>query len=198
MSTFGKVLSILVALSLLGWIFLAAMVSKHHENWGERVAALNADIAKLKTELPPLVAEIDENRARATLVQVSLLKAQTNFRNALTMGQTTESDTKEALSRYTLQLATVEQEVKAAQARQEVRAREKSDLDKSILKEQAGVQDLMAENKALKDELSGLQKSFLDTVAENKTYADRLSKSAKPSTPTGAAAPRTRLGSFVR
>ncbi len=195
MSTFGKVLSILVALSLLGWIFLAAMVSKHHENWGERVSALKADIAKIKPELPPLETEIEENRSKATLLQVSLIKAQTNFRNALTMAQTTESDTKEALSRYTLQLATVEQEVKAAVARQEVRAREKADLDKAILKEQATVQDLIAENKALKDELAGLQKSFLDTVAENKTQADRLLKAAKPSTSTG---PRTRLGSFVR
>jgi chromosome segregation ATPase len=195
MSTLGKVLSILVTLSLLVWIFLAAMVAKHHENWGERVSALKADIAKIKPEFPPLETEIEENRSQATLLQVALIKAQTNFRNALTMAQTTESDTKEALSRYTLQLATAEQEVKAAQARQEVRAREKADLDKAILREQAAVQDLIAENKALKDELAGLQKSFLDTVAENKTYADRLLKAAKPSAPTG---PRTRLGSFVR
>lgn len=196
MSLLGKILSICVAVFLVLWIALAASVAKHHEGWSARIRELKAEVAALEPELPPLVAEADRNRDDATNLQVALERARLNFRRELALAQKFESDTKEDLARYQLQVALAEQEVRAAQARMETRTKERVDFEKSIEREKANVVDLQAANKARKDELAGLQKAFLDTVAENRSYAARLTKPAGP-TPTGAA-PRTRLGSFTR
>ncbi len=193
MSTLGKVLAVLATLSLLGWIFLASLVTQHHMNWSKRLNEAKAEVASLAAELPPLDEQIYANMKAATLAQDSLERTRTNFRAELAMAQKTESDTKEAQERYRLQLLLAEQEVVAAKNRHEIRRKERLDFDAKIKQEEAGVQALKAENEKLRGELKALQDSFISTLAENKSYADRLPKS----TPTSAK-PRVRLGSMVR
>lgn len=191
MSTLGKVLVILVVLALLGWIFLAALVADHHINWSKKYVTVEKAVADAKAELPPLENEIFQLTKEAEVLQVGLDRFRRNFRAQIAMKQKEESETKETLSRGEYQLKTAQLEVAAAQKRQEIRLQEKNDLDKAILQLQAVVADQMADNKKLKDEFQGLQKSFLATLSENREYVSKLDKKA-------AAVPRTRLGSLAR
>jgi predicted nucleic acid-binding Zn-ribbon protein len=195
MSTLGKVLSILVALSLLGWIFLASLVADYHSNWTKRLADLKTEVAKVQGELPPLAAEIDKTKADINNLQVALERSRRNFRTDLARAQNAESETKETLLRFNIQLDMVKQEIAAAQAREAVRKQEVADLEKNIEKEKATVAEMMVQNKTSRDELFSLRKSFIDTLAENKSYVERL---LKASPPAAAPKPRTRLGSLVR
>ncbi len=195
MSTLGKVLVILIALSLLGWMFLAALVADHHIQWANRYDVVEKEVEAAKLPLPPARAKILEHTNAATTVQVNLERIRRNFRAELAMAQKTESETKETLSRAELERAQAEVQVEAARKQADIRFRERQDFDKKILQEQAAVDVLIAENKVLKDELASLRKAFMDTVAQNKTYAARLLK--KPN-PAASAQPRTRLGSLVR
>lgn len=193
MSTFGKVLAILIALSLLGWIFLVSLVTQHHMNWSKRLLEAKAEVAALQADLPPLDEAIFANSKAATLAQDSLDRTRRNFRAELAMAQKTESDTKEAVDRYRLQHDLALLEVQAAQKRHVVRSKERMDLDAEIKKREALVEEDKAENQKLRDELSSLEKAFIATLAENKAYADRLPKAA----PTSVK-PRVRLGSMTR
>ena len=192
MSTLGKVLVILVALAMLGWILLASLVAEHHANWGQVIKQRKQEIAELEPQLSPLVDKIDRTLAETSLAQVGLDRGRRNFRGAYAMAQRMESDTKETLSRFNYQKDLVDQEVQKAQARASVRLREKQDFLASISREEENVQVLIAENQKLRKQLDDLQKSFLDTMAENQNYLDRLKKAASSSQP------RTRLGSFIR
>jgi hypothetical protein len=117
MSTLGKVLVVLVTLSMLGWIFLASLVAEHHANWGKLINDTKAEIAQIEPLLPPMQDEIDQKLADASLSQVSLDRSRRNFRGEFAMAQRDQSETKETLSRYTLQNTLVQSEVAKAQAR---------------------------------------------------------------------------------
>ncbi len=192
MSTVGKVLVILIVVSLLGWLFLAALVADHHMNWSKRFAEVQKERDTEDASLPPLAAQIFELTKEAEVLQVGLDRFRRNFRVQLAMKQREESETKETLSRTEFQLKALEAQVIAAQKRLDLRTQEKLDLDKKILALQGTVQEQMAENTKLKDEFQGLQKAFLTTLAENKAYVEQINKRA------AAAKPRVRLGSLVR
>ena len=195
MSTLGKVLVILIALSLLGWMFLAALVADHHIQWAKRYDVVQKEVEEAKIPPPGLRLKILEHTNAATTVQVDLERIRRNFRAELAMAQKAESETKETLSREELHHTQAEAQAVAAKKQADLRFRERQDFDKKILQEQAAADALIAENKVLKDELASLRKAFMDTVAQNKTYAARLLK--KPD-PAASAQPRTRLGSLVR
>ena len=175
-------------------MYLAALVADHHINWTAKFAATEKELAELKATLPPIRAEIYDLTNQATNLQVSLDRARRNYRAELAMEQKEDSETKESLSRYQLQLKQAQTEVTAAQNRASIRLRERTTLEQQIRQEQATVADLTARNTDLKGQLAGLRKSFLDTVAENKAFVDRLKKVSS----TGDGKPRTRLGSLVR
>lgn len=191
MSTLGKVLVVLVTLALVGWILLASMVAERNANWNKALIRVKGEAATMEPELPPMQAAIDRTIAEASRLQVDLDRSRRNFRAEFAMAQRQESDTKEALSRHTFQRTLAEEEVQKARARAEVRAQEKADLERRIAQEQARVRDLVAENTRLRDELEGLQKSFLEVTRENRSYLERQKKA-------NTAPPRARLGSLVR
>lgn len=193
MSTLGKVLVILVALALLGWIFLASLVAEHHANWGESVKKTNEEVAAIEPLLPPLQDQIDRKLAEVSLAQVSLDRARRNFRAEYAMAQREESDSKEGLIRVNYQKALVDEEIQKAKTRHDVRKQEVADFERDIAQEQTNVQGLIAENTKLRNELDSLQKAFLQTTEENRNYLDRLKKAR-----TGSTKPRTTLGSLVR
>ena len=192
MSTPGKVLVVLITLTMLGWVFLAALVAEHHSNWGKLIKTTQAEIAELEPQLPPLQEKIDRTLSDASLAQVRLDRVRRSFRGEFAMAQRDESELKETLSRYTLQHTLVDDEVLKAKARAEVRAQEKADFDRDIAREEVIVAELIAENTKLKEQLAGLEKAFLDTTAENKAYVERLKKAG-----TLGVKPRTRFGSFI-
>ncbi len=193
MSTLGKVLVVLVTLSMLGWIFLASLVADHHANWGQLVNERKAEIAKIEPLLPPLQEKIDRDLAAASLAQVSLDRSRRNFRGEFAMVQRDQSETKETLSRYNLQNTLVQTEVTKAKARADVRAQEKASLERQIAEEEARVATLIADTNKLRDQFDSLTRNFLATTAENKSYLERLQKSGTANTK-----PRTRLGSLIR
>lgn len=195
MSTAGKVLVILVLLAVLPWLWLAAGVAQHHINWAKLYAETEKQRNEAKAELPPLESAIYEQKNEATVLQVSLDKQRRNFRGQMAMEQKEESETKETLSRTDYQLKQAQLEAENAKKRHDIRRQEKLDLDKAIADEQVVVQDLMNENKALKERLANLEKDFLATVEDNKKQIDRIRKKAES---TSGAKPRTRLGSLVR
>lgn len=197
MSTAGKVLIVLIVLAALGWITLAALVADHHMSWSRRYAELKSQSEELQASLPPLRTQIYETMNEATVVQIALDRARRNYRSALSQAQKTDSETKESLSRYTIQRETTEREVAAAQERHDVRRQERQNLDRQIAQEQAAIADLTAETAKLRDELATLRKTFQQTLAENKSYVEKLRKSKKGE-PAASTGPRTRLGSLVR
>ena len=194
MSTAGKVLVILVVLSLLGWMYLAALVADHHINWTEKYAKTEKELADLTATLPPIRAETYDLTNQANNLQVSLDRARRNFRAELAMEQKEDSETKESLSRYQFQLKQAQVEVTSAQKRASIRLQERTTLEQQIRQEQATVADLTAKNTDLKGQLEGLRKAFTETLAANKAYVDKLRKAS----PTGDGKPRTRLGSLIR
>lgn len=196
MSTVGKVLIVLVALSLLGWIFLASLVAEHHANWTKRLNDVKAEVAAVQAELPPLSEAIDRNKAETTLMQVGLDRLRRNFRAELSLAQKAETETKEALSRFQIQLDQVKKQIVAAKQREAIRTQEVADLNEAIKKEQALVQEMIAKNKTSREELFALRKTFMNTLAENKNYLQRLMKASSGS--SASTKPRVRLGSLVR
>jgi len=193
MSTLGKVLVVLITLTMAVWIFLAAVVTQHHMNWSKRLNEVTAEVKALEAELPPIQEDIFKATDAANQVQVTLENSRRNYRAELAMAQKTESDTKEALDRYTLQLKSATDSANAAKARQEVRLQERTDFEKKIAQEEAGVRELMAENEKLRAQLADLQKTFISTLAENKSYVDRLKNAASTKSATSGNKPRVKL-----
>ena len=194
MSTLGKVLVILIVLAVMGWMFLASLVAQYNVNWGKRLQDVSKEVEELKKPLPILRIEIAKNTYLANSEQLALERARRNYRASLAMGQKTESETKETLSRFTDRVAATKLEAQYAQRRADKRLAERTEFENQIVQEKAVVADLIADNTAKKTKLADLEKAFIATVSECKDFIEQLKKLAK----TAASSPRTRLGSLTQ
>jgi chromosome segregation ATPase len=168
MSTAGKVLVVLNLLLVLVWMGLASTAAMLNRNWGQQIADTQTWIAQNEPKLPDLYTEIDRKKSEINLVQVQKDNDLTNIRDQVSKLEKDDALTKESLARFTLQLETMQAAVAKAQARHEVRKKEKEETEKALAETRQLVVQLGQENDALLAQLTGLRTDFVRTLARNK------------------------------
>jgi chromosome segregation ATPase len=167
MSTAGKVLTVLVTLSLLGWIFLASLVADLNANWGREIAALNQRIANLENDLKQTIDQVAvlQNQASIELVKkdADILKIRTQISKL----EKAESMMKETLSRYQLQFASLEQAIEREKARNDFRIEEQKQTREELARTQEDIRNLQTETDRLFSRLDELRSAFQKTLEEN-------------------------------
>lgn len=193
MSTAGKVLIVLNMLLVVVWIGLASQAAMLNRNWGQQIANTQAEIQKLEVAVPAKLAEVDREKDKITVEQIKTDNDLTNLRDQFSKLEKDEALTKESLARFTLQLETMQVAVAKAQARHEVRKKEKEDTEKALAETRQLVVQLGQENDALLARLTSLRTDFVRTLARNKEMIRTLlSASADPTNPRRTVRPAVR------
>ena len=180
MSTLGKVLVGLTTFFVLVWIFLMAVVADMNSNWGKKVKELEAAVEKTRSEIPAPLELIEKKKVEATLLQVEAERARASFRAEIAALQRSESEIKEARSRFELDEKAALAAEESSKARLAFRLGERRETQKLLEEAEAEVKSLMDENTELRNELKGLQDSFKQTVAENQTLLQKARKKGEP------------------
>ena len=176
MSTAGKVLVVLVTLSLMAWIVLFSAVAQFNTNWGMKLAKQDKDIEKLRADLDAAVTKVSKNQVATSAIQAKAQKDMIVLRGSLADAEKVLSESIETNSRYQIDLQTVEAHAKAAQAALDRREREKVEATRQLADIRAVVKQFQGENDALLGRFSKLQKDFLDTMAANRKLAKEAAK----------------------
>ncbi|MBX6316770.1 MAG: hypothetical protein IRY99_28230 [Isosphaeraceae bacterium] len=193
MSTAGKVLTVLVTLSILLWIALAALVADLNRNWGEALDKQRKEFARLREEIGKAENDLIKLKLATDVEQDATTKDVTRLRADIAARERVEIEIKEALAAAQLQLAKVEAEVKDAQAQVEIRQQEKQGTEKALADAQAAVAQLRTQNAELLAELTRLRDEFKATLAENKELLARYQAAGRPKSANGN---RTRITSI--
>ncbi|HEX8199599.1 MAG TPA: hypothetical protein VF590_03870 [Isosphaeraceae bacterium] len=187
MSTAGKVLVVLVALVMVGWIILFSMVGQLNRNWGERIEALQKEQAKRGPELEKEVARLERVLDEIDAVQVDRIQKTRVLRTAVEDREGLLATTREALSAARIDLERAQAAVKTAQATLERRVAEKAETEKELAAQRAELEGLRAQNADLMARLARLRGDFKRALDENKQLLRRVAE----------AGPRVRPASFV-
>jgi chromosome segregation ATPase len=180
MSTAGKVLTVIVILAIIGWIFLFSKVADLNKNWGERIAKLTKDVEKLEADLPVAVAGLDKQLAELTAEQVHINDTMTVFRARVSDLEKLDSESREALDRIKFQLASSQASVKSAQTSLDFRKNEYAQTDKDLAAERAKVETLKTSVAALMGELAQMRDQFKSLLAENKQMLEKIERKSTP------------------
>ncbi len=174
MSTAGKVLTILVMLTIVVWVVLSAGISRLNTNFNTKLHAQQVEIEKLETDLAKtqldiasLIDSTSEVRTQIDLTFSVLRARETNI-------QKTKSQILETLLRIQYQLATVQETVKGAQTALENRNIELQGETKALAQGKSNVQELIAETDKLRDRLAALRKDFQTTYRSNLDILGRI------------------------
>lgn len=179
MSTAGKVLSILVTLAIVGLLVLFSMITSLNQSWGEKIQGLEKNVASLEDDLKTTLDEINRLKIDATASQRERERVFANLASQLSKLANADSTTKETLSRFTIQLTSVQQQVETAQRLQDGRQAELDQARRDTDEATAEVAKLKSENDALHGELTQLQRDFTSTLGENKRLIERLNQKTR-------------------
>jgi len=167
MSTAGKVLTILVMLTIIVWVVLAAGIAQVNTNFNTKLHAQKTEVEKLEGELAKtqldvasLIDSTSEVRTQIDLTFSVLRARQTNV-------EKTRSQILDTLLQLQYQLATVQETVKGAQTALENRNVELQGETKALALDRSTVQDLIAETDKLRGRLATLRKDFQTTYQSN-------------------------------
>lgn len=170
MSTAGKVLSVLVLLATIGWIFLGAGVAQLNRNGNAALAKLQADLEKAEqgvhdAEVALVKLKDDTSRFQENMdTQLAVLRAKT------TDVEAAGSRLKGILADMQGQLSTVEATVANAQHDLDVRKQEREDETKQLADARAEVLRLRGVDAEMTERLASLRDEF------KKTYEDNVGK----------------------
>ncbi|HEU5117537.1 MAG TPA: hypothetical protein VFT74_12910 [Isosphaeraceae bacterium] len=195
MSTAGKVLSVLVALSILGAIFLSAQVAQLNRNWGQKLDQVKADLVKAQDAIPPVIVEIRQLKDQIVLIQLEKDDQLTRLRSTLSRLQKADSDTKETLDRYNIQLATADQQMQQAKLFLETAKRERAETQQEYARTLAELNQLADQNAQMLAELERLRSSLVATLQESQSDVRKILGEAEPG--TESASRRTRPASLA-
>ncbi len=191
MSTPGKVLVVLVALGLVGWTLLFAMVGKLNRNWGEKVTAA-------EQETPPLTQRLAESTAASLATESAIFfeKSATGqelrlLRTQVEDGAVRLSNAREAALRVQLQRDGQEALVVTSKAAAELRAKQKGETEEELAASLADLQKKNEENAQLLARLGELRQEFQTVQADNLELRGRALGATAPS---GAAPRRVAIG----
>ncbi len=195
MSTAGKVLSVLVALLILGAIFLSAQVAQLNRNWGQKLNQVEADLVKAQEAIPPVIVEIRQLKDQIVLVQLEKDDQLTRLRSTLSKLQKADSYTKETLDRYNLQLAGVDQQMQLAKQFLETTKRERAETQQEYARTLAELNQLADQNAQMLAELERLRSSLVATLQESKSDVRKIL--GETDSGTESASRRTRPASLA-
>ena len=167
MSTAGKVLSVLILLVSLGWIFLAAGVAQLNRNGNERLAKLTEEVANTKAGLEKAQADLVQikngtaNFQRGMDTQIAVIRTRT------TDVEAANSRLKAVLNDLQAQLANMEATVAQAGHDRDVRKQEKADETNLVAEARAEVMRLRGVDGELTERLASLRKEFKEKFEYN-------------------------------
>jgi chromosome segregation ATPase len=175
MSTAGKVLSGLVVLAAIGWLYLAAGISAVNRDYGKKIEKLEAEIAQAQQEVEDVLAQADLIRRDATTEQKSRNYEYAALRSRMSNLERVESESKETSERYKLQKDSTDKQEAAAKAQAVTRTKERDDINDQRQKAENELNQLKADVEGLFAELKSLRDQFSETMAKNKELLKTLS-----------------------
>jgi chromosome segregation ATPase len=187
MSTAGKVLVVLVALVMVGWIILFSMVGQLNSNWGEKVQAWAQEKTKLEAKQEQEAARLDRVLNEIDAIQVDRIQKTRVLRTALEDREGLLARDRETLAAAQVRLEKLNASVQAAQAGRDRRIQEKAETEKELAARRTELEGLRAQNADLLARLTRLRGDFKRTLDENKGLLRRVAE----------AGPRVRPASFV-
>lgn len=195
MPTAGKVLSVLVSLALLGWIFLASQVAELNRNWGQKLTKLEADVERVSAEVQTAGRQLDDLKAAVVLAQTIKEQDLTRLRAQVSKVQGAQAYSRETLDRFNLQSASVAEQLRQAEQRRQLRTQEKAEADRVFNESVAEVKRLADENNQLLERLGGLRQSLEQLVQQNQQLVNQILGGRSGALP---ASPRVRSASLSR
>jgi septal ring factor EnvC (AmiA/AmiB activator) len=198
MSTTGKVLIVLILLTVVGWIVLSSAVTQLNKEWTQAINNLDAKIAGTKEEraqgtggLVGQVAALDA-KIKDLTSKIALMQDQTAHdiavaRSEISDVEKAEAVTKERLARLQFEVASVQATEKLASEAHELRKKEQADTNKAIADERALVDNLKSEVGEQFTTLAKLRSEFRETLADNRRRLDQVRKrQGRPSSETSS------------
>jgi chromosome segregation ATPase len=174
MSTAGKVLVVLIVLVMPIWVFLAASVAQLNKNGGERVAALEADVARLEKEVAEMKLKSMASRDQVAITQVAMLEQLSAIRSRQAALQSQLSSTTEIASAAKNRVASTLDAFKRAESTRDLRKAEHQEEAQAKAEAEAEVDKLKQEHAELAERLETLRTQFKSTVDSNRKQVERL------------------------
>ncbi len=160
MSTAGKVLIVLILLTSVGWIVLAAGVSQLNANGNKRLNDLAEQVAKLQTDVKQAQDDVVAMRGDTTSIQAKLDRDVTVLRSRQADLEKARSQIRESLSRNEYQLEIAQETITRAKTALEHRTEELAADSQTLEKSRSEVKDLMAKTHDLLTQLQTLREEF--------------------------------------
>jgi chromosome segregation ATPase len=197
MSTAGKVLSVLVILVAVAWMFLTATVSQLNHNGAEAVEQLKKQVEKLDKDVATATHDLQKAKDDWTLDQVATQDRLTVLQARQTDLEKARSVVQEIKTRVDLQLADAETIAKTSATNLEQRIAEKKNETEALVKTRTEVEQLKTERTELVGRLTELREKFKATLEENRSLTERVQK--KGAVPASrSVSPPARPVSFTR
>jgi chromosome segregation ATPase len=174
MSTAGKVLVSLILLVVPVWIVLISSVAELNKSGGEQVANLKTKVEQLEADLISIQKNIVELKDQISLEQETMAEQLTLFREHQTELQKSRSETAEMVSRVKLQLGTMQEAARRAEADRDVRKAEQAQEQVAKGIAEGAVEKLKQEHAGLVEELDKLRNEFKGTFESNRQLLGRL------------------------
>jgi chromosome segregation ATPase len=163
MSTAGKVLVVLVMLTTVVWIILAAGVAQLNTNGNKALHDLSEQVAKLQVDLKQNQDDIASFRDETSSIQEKVDRDRTVLEARLARIEKDRSEIVDTLERTRYELTSVQDTIKSAQTAINSRTAERQAEEKALAAARAEVQSLMADTTQLASRLKGLRDTFKST-----------------------------------
>lgn len=176
MSTAGKVLVVLVTLTLIAWLVPFCMVAQLNRNWGEQVKKNAAELAKLEEDVTKTnedLQKVKDDLAREQYVRNQNLIV---LRTTIADHEKSLTARTETLERAKNRVAGQQQAEKDAATAAQRRVAEKAETLKLKAAAEDEVKKLTQENEKLTTQLTSLQQDFKNTLAENQRLIARAGR----------------------
>jgi chromosome segregation ATPase len=167
MSTAGKVLVVLVTLTTLVWMILAAGVAQLNRNGNKAVHDLSEQLAKAQVDLKQNQEDIVKFHDETSSIQQQIDHDLTVLRARLNGVERARSQVIDSLARENYQLTSVNETIKSATTALEHRNEERQAEEKVLATTKAEVQTLMAESSQLANQLKDLREKFQTAYKAN-------------------------------
>ncbi len=167
MSTAGKVLAVLVLLTSLVWMALAAGVAQLNTNGNQRLHDLVVQIEKLQDDLQETQNELTSVKDQTSTTQERTDRELAALRARQSDIEKARSQIRESLSRAQYQLAIVQETIKGAQDALQHRNEEYQTEEKALADLKSDVGHLVADTNSLRERLTTLRTQFHGTYHTN-------------------------------
>ena len=174
MSTAGRVLVVLVLLSVIPWIALLSMTATLNSNWEQEIDRLKKDLAGFEQKIAATREELAHTREAIVNEQNERDRQLVVLRSKISQLEKVQASNQEAQQRITLQLQEFEQARKDADLAVATHKQELDETNAEIATKEGEVEKLKEQVGGLFSELEGLRKTFQSTMEENRKLLQRI------------------------